>query len=64
MIDFEWDDGNIKHIIKDHPERENTIEEVESIFHDPHFIIAFNRTDENGEERYSGVGVGSDKSEY
>jgi len=63
MIEFEWDVGNTKHILNDHPERENTIEEVESIFYDPHFIIAFNRVDENGENRYCGVGIGNDKHE-
>lgn len=63
MLEFEWDNGNMKHIIEDHPERENTIEEIESVFHDPNFIIASDCIDENGEERYIGVGIGNDKEE-
>jgi hypothetical protein len=38
-LKFEWDMGNLKHVIDDHPERENTVQEVESVFSDPNFII-------------------------
>ncbi|MCF0050940.1 hypothetical protein LXM25_12780 [Dyadobacter sp. LJ53] len=34
MNQFEWDSHNIRHILEDYPERENTISEVESIFAD------------------------------
>lgn len=57
MIEFQWDSGNIKHIIQDYPERGNTIEEVESVFADPHFQPFPDRVDSRGEQQYSGVGV-------
>lgn len=60
---FEWDMGNIDHIINGHPERGNTVEEVESVFSDPNLIISANKIDEHGEQRYSGLGVGNDKDE-
>lgn len=62
-LKFEWDMGNLKHVIDDHPERENTVQEVESVFLDPNFIIVPDKIDERGEQRYSGVGVGNDKDE-
>ena len=62
-LNFEWDMGNLKHIIDDHLKRENTVEEVESVFNDENFISAPDKIDEHGEQRYSGVGVGNDKDE-
>ena len=57
MPEFQWDIGNIKHIIQDYPERENTIEEVESVFADPNFRPTPDRVDSRGEQQYSGVGL-------
>ena len=57
MPEFQWDSGNIKHIIQDYPERENTIEEVESVFADPNFRPVPDRVDSRGEQQYSGVGL-------
>jgi len=34
MQEFQWDAGNIKHIIQDYPDRDNSTNEVESIFTD------------------------------
>ena len=57
MLNFEWDEGNMKHVIDDYPERENTLEEIEFIFNDPDFFIKKgNEIDE--EERFTGVGYG------
>ena len=64
MNKFEWDLANLKHILEDHPERNNTLIEVESIFEDEHFLISENLYDEISEEqRYSGVGVGTSGDE-
>lgn len=57
MPEFQWDSGNIKHIIHDYPERANTIEEVESVFDDPNFQPIPDRVDSRGEQQYSGVGL-------
>ncbi len=57
MIEFQWDSGNIKHVIHDYPERGNTIEEVESVFTDPNFLPTPDRVDSRGEQQYSGVGL-------
>ncbi len=57
MLDFQWDSGNIKHVIHDYPERGNTIEEVESVFTDPNFLPTPDRVDGRGEQQYSGVGL-------
>lgn len=43
-MQFEWDSNNIKHVSQDDPERENTLQEVESIFNDPNLIIKTGRT--------------------
>ena len=57
MIEFEWDNRNFKHIVEDYPERGNTVEEVESIFLDPHLIAEKGRTIE-GEQRFNALGIG------
>lgn len=57
MTNFQWDNGNIKHIIHDHPERANSIEEVESVFDDPYLRVTPNRIDLLGEQRLEGVGL-------
>jgi uncharacterized DUF497 family protein len=57
MLEFQWDSGNIKHVIYDYPERENTIEEIESVFTDPNFLPTPDRVDSRGEQQYSGVGL-------
>ena len=56
MPEFQWDSGNIKHVIQDYPERANSIEEVESLFNDPNFQPVPDRIDSRGEQQYSGVG--------
>lgn len=60
---FEWDTGNLDHILNDHPERKNTVDEVESVFSDINLIISEDKIDQYGEQRYSGLGVGNDKDE-
>ena len=57
MLEFQWDSGNINHIIQDYPERANTIEEVQSVFTDPNFLPTPDRVDGRGEQQYSGVGL-------
>jgi uncharacterized DUF497 family protein len=57
MPDFQWDSGNIKHVIQDYPERANSIEEVQSVFNDPKFRPLPDRVDSRGEQQYSGVGL-------
>ncbi len=57
----EWDEGNTKHVLVDHPERGNTIEEVESILQEPNRITKFDRLDsKTGEPRYFTLGVGTE----
>lgn len=59
-LEFDWDEGNINHVIQQYPERGNTIEEVESIFLDKNFIGDFDREDpRTGELRYWGMGIGT-----
>jgi uncharacterized DUF497 family protein len=55
---FEWDEGNREHVLADHPERGNTIEEVESVFYDPWLTLKLNRI-VNEEERFMAVGEGA-----
>lgn len=55
-LSFQWDDANTQHVIEDYPERENTVEEVESIFDDPNLVIVADRISKRGEQEYSGVG--------
>lgn len=55
---FEWDSNNLQHIITDHPERKNTVDEVESIFDDPNLIIKVGRREIN-EQRFTAVGIGN-----
>jgi uncharacterized DUF497 family protein len=57
MIKFEWDAGNLKHIMEDYPERKNTVEEIENIFADPYFTIESDKF-VNDEQRFIGVGKG------
>lgn len=54
---FEWDEGNLNHVLKDHPERGNTVEEVESVFADTWVIIRFDKT-VNEEKRFLALGEG------
>jgi uncharacterized protein len=57
MSDFQWDTGNIKHVIQDYPERGNTIEEIQSVFDDPNFRPVADRVDSRGEQQYKAVGL-------
>ncbi|TLU98267.1 BrnT family toxin [Dyadobacter luticola] len=58
MIEFEWDQNNIKHVCDDYPERGNTVFGVESVFYDPDFLVTSKRLI-RGELRYYAVGVNS-----
>ena len=57
MPDFQWDAGNIKHIIQDYPDRDNSTSEVESIFADPYLQTKPSRLGPDGEERFQAVGL-------
>lgn len=57
MIEFQWDEGSIKHVIQDYPDRDNSISEVESVFADPYALIKFSRLGPDGEERFQAVGL-------
>jgi uncharacterized DUF497 family protein len=57
---FDWDEGNTKHVVYDHPERGNTQEEVESLFYDPFFRPTPDRTGKYGEQEFSGVAIGTE----
>ena len=56
MIEFEWDDHNIRHVIADYPGRANSISEVESVFSDP-FIIYRKGSLVSVEQRYRAIGL-------
>ncbi|MBO0939401.1 BrnT family toxin [Fibrella sp. HMF5335] len=55
-MQFQWDNGNTRHIISDYPERGNTIDELESLFTDPAFSALPDRVDNRGEQQYHAVG--------
>ncbi|AUD05539.1 BrnT family toxin [Spirosoma pollinicola] len=55
-ISFQWDTGNVQHIISDYPTRGNTTNEVESLFTDPALASLPDRVDSKGEQRYKAVG--------
>lgn len=57
MTDFQWDSGNIQHIIYDHPERGNTVAEVESVFSDGHLSVSPNLTTIDEESRFKAIGI-------
>ena len=54
---FEWDTGNLGHILQDYPERDNTLEEVESVFYDPWVMIKLDRI-VGEEKRFMALGEG------
>lgn len=57
-MQFEWDSHNLKHVIEDHPERKNTVEEVESVFDDPNLVMKTGiRSDD--EQRFHALGIGN-----
>lgn len=58
---FEWDYHNLRHIIYDYPERENTVEEIESIFRDPDLILSVGRRNAV-EQRFEAVGRGNSQN--
>ncbi|PSL22699.1 BrnT family toxin [Dyadobacter jiangsuensis] len=58
---FEWDYHNLRHIIYDYPERENTVEEIESIFRDPDLILNVGRRNAV-EQRFEAVGRGNSQN--
>lgn len=61
---FEWDYHNLRHIIYDYPERENTVDEIESIFEDPNLIVKIGRR-RGEEQRFYAIGMGnSQKVKY
>ncbi len=57
---FDWDNGNLKHVVHDYPERGNAPEEIESLFDDPYFRPTADRIDQYGEQQFSGVAVGTE----
>jgi uncharacterized DUF497 family protein len=57
MFEFDWNEGNLKHVIDDYPVRGNSIEEVESLFLDNNFVAIPDRIDKFGEQQYHGVGI-------
>jgi uncharacterized DUF497 family protein len=52
---FQWDNANRKHAIYDHPERDNTQDEIESLFDDPAFVAMDDPKHSNDEKRYNAV---------
>ena len=58
---FEWDDNNPRHIISDYPERENTVDEVESVFKDANLLIKLGKEDLH-EQRFGAVGMGNSQN--
>ncbi len=57
MTSFQWDEGNLKHIIQDYPDRDNSTGEVESVFADPFVLIKSARASADGEERFQAIGL-------
>lgn len=57
-MQFEWDSNNLKHISEDHPERKNTVDEVESVFDDPYLVIREGAR-LAGEQRFNAIGKGN-----
>lgn len=58
---FEWDYHNLRHIIYDHPERGNTVDEVESVFEDPNLVIKFGKRGQY-EQRFEAIGMGNSRN--
>lgn len=58
---FEWDSNNLQHVIIDHADRENTVDEIESIFEDPNLIIKAGRKNVN-EQRFEAIGMGNSQN--
>lgn len=57
-MELQWDAANIKHIIHDYPDRDNSTSEVESVFADPYVQISASKPDRRtGEERFQAVGL-------
>jgi len=50
MQEFQWDARNIKHIIQDYPDRDNSTNEVESIFTDTYAEIKMSKSSPDGED--------------
>jgi uncharacterized protein len=57
MADFQWDAANIKHIVQDYPDRDNSTSEVQSVFDDPYLQVKLSRPGIDGEERFQAVGL-------
>ncbi len=55
---FEWDDNNLRHIILDHPERGNTVDELENVFEDPNLLIKVGKG-KPYEQRFEAIGMGN-----
>lgn len=49
---FIWDENNSKHLFLDHPERELSIDEIESMFNDPMKILKDAGLDDRGREQF------------
>ena len=57
MSEFQRDAGNIKHIVEDHPDCDNSTSEVESISADTYVQIKPSRPGSDGEEWFQAVGL-------
>lgn len=55
-MQFQWDNGNTRHLIIEYPERGNTTSEIESLFADPCFDALPDRVDNRGEQQYHALG--------
>lgn len=55
-LPFQWDAGNIRHVIDEYPERGNTTDEIESLFADHTFVPRPDRMDSWGEQQYNAIG--------
>ncbi len=56
-LTFQWDAGNTHHIVDHYPQRDNSTDEVESLFNDPNFRPLPDRIDALGEQRYKAVAL-------
>lgn len=56
-MEFQWQSGNLKHIIDDYPQRGNTVDEVESIFSDVHLSVLPDPASPADEPRFKAIGL-------
>lgn len=51
-LEFEFDEGNTRHLFTDHPERYLDIVSVTSVFDDTYRLTGFDKISNRGEEEY------------